>query len=609
MLSIRFAVSAVLASSVAATASADVPTSATALSTTLSEVVVTATRTPTPIEAVLASVTVINHEELVRTSVIDVSDALRFLPGIDVARTGGIGQTTSIFIRGAESNHTLVLIDGVRVNPGTIGVAAIQNIPPELVERMEIVKGPRSTLYGSDAIGGVINIITRAAPKDGLLGEAQWGWGTFNTEKASGLLEMGNDKISGGVSAAYITSDGFPAKQNSTVDSPYDNLSIGANLRTNIGPISASLRHLQAEGTAAYLSFFGAPLDQDFKDSVTALVLEAKPVAAWTTTLTSSHMEDHIEQNQPVNAAVHDFLDTKRDLFDWQNEIRVGDANRLVAGAMYSLENASTKAFSSFDTDTDVLNLYAQDQFTSGRHMAQLAVGFTDHETAGQHTTWNAEYGFSPSDNGQIILSAGTAFRAPDATDRYGFGGNPNLEPEESQNLELSLRHSITTHQSLQLSVYQNDINNLITYDNAVGKLRNIDEARIRGVEAGYVIKGESWKVNAAANFQNPIDRSTGKLLLRRSQQSFSLGYDQTFGRVGIGANASYTGPRDDFGFPNNVVLDAYTLVNLHASFAMTDNFTLLANVENVFDEQYELADGYNTADCSVFVSLKYSTH
>jgi vitamin B12 transporter len=608
MLSIRFAVSAVLAvSSVATSISAAEAESESA--DTLSEVFVTASRTPTPIAEVLASVTVINHEELVHTSVVDISEALRFQPGIDVARTGGIGQPTSIFIRGAESNHTLVLIDGVRVNPGTVGVAAIQNIPPELVERMEIVKGPRSTLYGSDAIGGVINVITRAAPNDGLLGEAQWGWGSFNTEKTSGLLAMGNETVSGGVNAAYITSDGFPAKQGSNVKSPYDNLSVGANIRANIGPVSASLRHLQAEGTAAYLSFFGAPLDQDFRNSVTALVLEGKPTTAWTTTLTTSHMEDRIEQNQPINVAIHDFLATKRNLFDWQNEVRIGAANRLVAGAMYSLENASTKAFSSFDTDTDVLNLYAQDQFTSGRHMAQLAVGFTDHETAGQHVTWNAEYGFSFTDKSQLIASAGTAFRAPDATDRYGFGGNPNLAPEESQNFELSYRQRFTAHQSLEISAFQNEIDNLVTYDNIASQLRNVDQARIRGVEASYTLSGDSWRFHAAANFQNPRDLGTDELLLRRAKETFSLGYDQKFGPLDLGADVSFVGSRDDFGFPTNVELDSYSLVNLHASFSIDDNFKLLANVENLFNAQYELADGYNTADRSVFVSLKYSTH
>jgi vitamin B12 transporter len=606
MLSIRFAVSAALAASSVVTAASAAEVEP--VSATLTDVVVTATRTPTPMEDVLSSVTVITHEELARSAIADISEALRFQAGIDVARTGGIGQTTSVFIRGTESNHTLVLLDGVRINPGTVGVAAIQNIPPELIERIEIVKGPRSSLYGSDAIGGVINIITRAAPDKGAFGEVQIGVGSFNTDKVSGLIELGNSTVSGGFSVAEIESDGFPAKDTSTIDSSYDNLTIGANLRANMGPVSASVRHLQSEGSAAYLSFFGAPLDQDFDNAVTALVVDVKATEAWTTSVTASHMRDRIQQNQPVSSTNRDYLDTRRDLVDWQNEIRIGDANRVVAGAMYSKESARTKAFSTFETDTEVLNLYLQDQFTSGRHSAQLAAGFTDHETSGQHVTWNAEYGFAITDNTQVIASAGTAFRAPDATDRYGFGGNPDLEPEESESFELAYRLQLAANQAVQISAYQNEIDNLISYDNNASELRNLDRARIRGIEASYTVNGESWRVNAAANVQNPRDLGTDALLLRRARESFSLGYVQKFGPIEIGADVSLVGPRDDFGFPDNIELDSYSLVNIHARYFVTKELVLAANVENLFDEQYELANGYNTADQSVFVSIRYTT-
>jgi vitamin B12 transporter len=138
--------------------------------------------------------------------------------------------------------------------------------------------------------------------------------------------------------------------------------------------------------------------------------------------------------------------------------------------------------------------------------------------------------------------------------------------------------------------------------------MRNLDRARIRGVEASYTVSGESWRVNVAANMQNPRDLTTDDLLLRRARESLSLGYVQAFGPVEIGADVSLVGPRADFGFPDNVELDAYSLVNIHARYFITKELVLAANVENVFDEQYELADGYNTADQSLFVSLKYST-
>jgi len=569
------------------------------------QVIVTATRVPQPLEEVLAPSFVITREQLETNAVADVTDALRFNAGIDVARTGGIGQPTSIFIRGAESNHTLVLLDGVRINPGTVGSAQIQNIPPDLVERIEVIKGPRSTLYGSDAIGGVINIITRAPTDSGVAGEVHSGWGSYNTQKASGLLEAGNETISGGINATSVHSDGFPALQTSTIDNGYDNLAVGANVRAKLGGVNTTVRYMQAEGTASYFGFGGAFRDQDFLNRVVAATISATPLKPWETKLTASYMEDLIEQNQPPTAVNKDFLETRRYIADWQNTLSFSDANRVIVGAIFSTEQALTRAFSTFDVNTDVLNLYLQDQFTMGRHAVVLAGGYTDHENFGEHFTWNAEYGLSFTQSSKVILSAGTAFRAPDATDRFGFGGDPNLEPELSQNLEVAFRQELPANQRIQISAFQNEIDDLVTYDNATSRLYNIDSARIRGAELSYEITGNAWVVHAEANYQDPMDQSTDTRLLRRARKSFSAGYKQHFGPVEIGTDISLVGSRRDFG---NVELESYSLINIHAGYSVTEELRLLAQVENLFNEQYEVANGYNTPDRSVFVSLKYNT-
>lgn len=572
-------------------------------SATFDEVVVTANRVPTDVKEVLAPVTVITNEELRQSSVTDVSDALRYEAGIDVARTGGIGQPTSIFIRGAESNHTLVLIDGIRMSPGTIGLASIQNIPPELIERIEIVKGPRSTIYGSDAIGGVINIITRHRA-DGPYAEFQVGSGRWETRKVSGLFENGSEAVWGGFNASAIESESFPTKQNSTINNPYENVAVSAHLGAKLGEVTTTMRHVRAEGTAAYLGFFGNALDQDFTNELTALTIDANIVDAWSSKLTSSYMLDSIEQNQPANAPTRGFLDTRRTLLDWQNDFRFGD-NVLVAGAMYSMENARTRGFTSFDVDTDVLNVYVQDQLKLDIHTVQVAAGLTDHETFGTKITWNAEYGIDFTDSSKLVAAVGTAFHAPDATDRFGFAGNVNLNPEDSRNIELSFRQELTDQQRASISAYQNDIKNLITYDGGLNLLRNIDRAQIRGIEVSYDIEGSSWRAHLAANFQEPKDRATDTLLLRRAKRSISGSFTQTFGDLNVGAYINAVGPRMDFG---NVEMDSYVLAALSAEYEIVTGWSIAARVDNLFNEQYEVADGYNTADRSVFVSMKFAT-
>ena len=178
------------------------------------------------------------------------------------ARNGGPGQTTSVFIRGAESNHTLVLVDGVRINPGTIGLAALQNILPSMIERIEVVKGPRSALYGTDAIGGVINVITRRNADDGWSVEA--GYGDYDTRQASLAGGFGTERVELDFGLAWLDSDGFPTRTDDT-DRGFENLSASAQLRADVGTAEVALRHWRAEGTSEYSDFFLTPVDQDYE--------------------------------------------------------------------------------------------------------------------------------------------------------------------------------------------------------------------------------------------------------------------------------------------------------------------------------------------------------
>jgi vitamin B12 transporter len=504
-----------------------------------------------------------------------------------------------VFIRGAESNHTLVLVDGVRINPGTIGLAALQNIAPALIERIEIVKGPRSALYGSDAIGGVINVITRRGSRDGWT--AELGYGSYDTRQAS---------LSGGVAAEHLEFDagvswldsaGFPTRTVDDTDRGYENLSANAQLRADVGTAEVALRHWRAEGTSEYSDFFVTPVDQDFETSTSALGVAWPVGRAARAQVTATRLEDRIEQNQS-----DDFLRTARDSLDLQFDARAGAAHAVGAGATSASFGEGLRA------ETDLLNLYVQDRIEAGAHRALLALGYAEHETAGDAVTWNLEYGYLLRGRTLLYGLAGTGFRAPDATDRYGFGGNPDLEPERSQNLEFGVRHRIDARQSASVSVFRNDIDDLIefvtlSFDPFDGENRNVDEARIEGVEAAYEFADGPWRARVEVIHQDPRNRSTGAVLLRRARDSVTGSLQRRLGPVLLGLDVLAAGERRDFGFPQPVRLDEYVLANLTASWQVTRTLTLAGRVENLFDEQYELAHTYNTPDRGVYLSVRYA--
>ena len=559
-------------------------------------IIVTATRTEIPLSDAIVPVTVISREDIELSLANDLAELLRFQAGIDIGRNGGPGQATSVFMRGTESNHTLVLIDGVRMNPGTLGGAAVQHIAPEMIERIEIVKGARSALFGTDAIGGVINIITRRA--ESAYFETSLGAGSFDS--LSGVVSGGNRSEKGdfSVSVSYQDTDGFAPRTDSDIERGYDNLSANLYGARRFGDSEISLRHWQTEGTVEYLDFFLAPVDQDFTNSTTALQLDNAIGQKGSSKLIASFMQDDIEQNQS-----DDFVKSDRISLDWQYS-HAFEEHTLTGGLFYVDENASSLSFGSgFDEDTEVRAAFIQDQWTRDRHKAFVALRLTDHETFGNHTTWNAEYAFAINANWTLNAGLGHAFRAPDATDRFGFGGDPDLDPERADEAQLGLRYAPGNRHRVDLEFYANDVDDLIEFDLETFTLRNVARAEIRGAQLAYEYRGESFVVQAELTRQSAEDADTGSRLLRRAEESGSLTYTQNLGAHRVGLSLFASGDREDFG---GVRLDGYLLANLTAQFSLGNAWTVHARIENLLDTEYETAANFRMQERSGFVELKY---
>lgn len=559
-------------------------------------IIVTATRTETAIGDSAVPVTVISRDDIELSLATDLAELLRFEAGLDIARTGGPGQATSLFLRGTESNHTLILVDGVRINPGTLGGAALQNIAPEVIERVEIVKGARSALYGSDAIGGVVNIITRKADRS--FAEGGVGGGSFNSWSGNFAGAVGGDNGDLGITLNYANTDGFPTRVESDVDRGYDNLSVNAYGSRTFGNNELSFRYWQASGTTEYLDFFLTPVSQDYRNSATALQLNNRIGEAGLSQLIVSYMADDIEQRE-----VEDYVKSSRTSIDWQYT-QSFQVHTLTGGIYIMEESASSLSFGSgFNEDTRVNALFLQDQIDLERQRILAALRVTDHDAFGTQTTGNLEYSLDVTAGLTLSAGLGRAFRAPDATDRFGFGGNPNLEAETSDQAQLGARFRAGGRHLFGLDIYANDIDNLIDFDMETFTLDNIAEAEIRGAELSYEYTGDSFNVRTSLVNQRAEDKASGARLLRRADESLTVTYTQNLGRHRAGISLLASGDREDFG---GVELDSYVLVNLTGEFALSRNLTMNLRVENLTDEEYETAANFRMQERSAFLELRY---
>ncbi len=568
-------------------------------------VIVTATRTAQTADASVAPVIVIDQQTLQQNPGADVTDILRMYTGIEISRYGGPGQTTSVFIRGAESNHTLVMIDGVKINPGTIGSAALQNIDLSMIDHIEVVKGPRSTLYGSEAIGGVINIITKRRKSDGTDFSTEVGGGSYGTQQIRLSAHHHTDDRGAGIEISKIKSDGFPTKAGTTIDRGYDNLNLHLYGSKHVGDTDYEISHWQSTGNTQYLDFTNAPVDQDFENATTAITAKTTMTANWTSKLKLSHVSDKIDQNQNS-----DFAHTSRYAIDWQNDIQWTLQNLLTAGVYRSQEATNASVYGTgFDVDTYVNAVYLENVRTTQSTTLVTGLRFTHHQTFSDNTTWNVEYGVNLGSAFRLTLASNSGFRAPDSTDRFGFGGNPNLKPEKSQNSEIGLRYELSKTQRISLNVYRNKITDLAEYNNLTSTIENIGKVTITGSELVYQIMGQHWIGRASAMLQDPHNDINDTQLLRRSKHAYSLMLKYRGSTFDIGLEAYYSGTRPDIDINTYlpVTLDPYTLVNLNAQYRFTQTLSANLRIENLGDTDYQVASGYNTPGRSAYAELRYA--
>jgi vitamin B12 transporter len=570
----------------------------------LGPIVVTGTKTEVPQARSAVPVEVITSEQIRNSAATDAADLIQLYSNVDLARNGAYGKTTSIFIRGAESNHTLVLIDGVKMNPGTIGLAALQNISPDIIERIEIVKGPRSSLYGSDAIGGVINIITRKKMEGAQLNVVA-GVGEDNTTKTGASALYGNESLSAGVTVEQFDTDGIRITDASEEDAGFDNQTINAFLDFQAGRSDFRFSYWEAQGNTEYYAF--ADLDQDFKNSVGSAVWDYALNGNISSHLRISTITDDIDQNQENFLAEIDFADTDRDEIEWKLDY-LTDTNMIYSlGVLRSEEDVNARSFGTRideETDTNAVYVLLQNQLENSSYNA--VVRETDHDDFGNQTTWNIDYRYWVTAGTNLYIGGGEAFRAPDATDRFGSIGNPDLDAEKSTTFEVGIEHRMTESSILSITYFENRIRDLIEPNATFTQLENIDKTKITGVELNLQGQRERWQYAVSVLAQNPENTETNETLSRRAKSRINsqLTYNQD--RWQTGGNVMLVGKRDNSSF-DTIELDSYKIANVFARYDFTSSINLSAKIENLFDEDYETAAGFNTKGRTAYAEVSYT--
>ncbi|MFY9329587.1 MAG: TonB-dependent receptor [Georgfuchsia sp.] len=607
------------------------------------EVVVTATRTPTRTNQLLSDVSVVTRDDIDHSPATSLTELLTTIPGISITDTGGRGATTSMFIRGTNSNHSLVLIDGQRISSATVGATAFEHIPLDQIDHVEVLRGPASSLYGADAIGGVIQIFTRKGDGDKPAPSFSFGAGSYRT--TTGSISYGGSSgdtrfnLSGGWESEHgknsikAPTGSFTDTYNQDKD-PYDNTNVSAHVAQRLKPgteiggdylETTIVKHSDTSNCDVFFTTCTANFDNRLHQKLRSYSVFATNQLSddWKSSLRIGRSDDQLKNwlIDPVATTVTiDHYDTEQTQFSWQNDFstRIG---RVMAAAEWRKEAVdSSKALVVDSRTTKALVLGYQGEF--GHHDVQASARIDDIQRSGTARSGSLAYGYRFDNGFTAHASMSRAFHAPTFNDLYWpvdpvnfYQGNPNLRPERAFNREIGLRYD-TAYTTTSLTYFHNKVTNLLDYVPSfvapfTGQMQNLSSATLRGASINQTLCWAAWTVRANFDALSARADATGRFLQRRVPHQGSVEVRRQFERFDLGALATYSSRRFNDN-TNTQTLGGYSLLNLDANYRLTPEWSLQAKIGNLFDRDYVLLkdqfslNEFTTPGRNFFLNVRY---
>jgi len=579
----------------------------------IENIVVTANRTQQDQFLALSATQIIDKEDIAAFQPLNVTDLLDKVAGISVTKNGDAGQTTSVFTRGTNNGHTLVLIDGVRISSATLGSTSFGSLSVTQIERIEVVKGPRASLWGADAVGGVIQIFTKKLQTGDAVVSA--GFGSNGLKQADASVGLGNNDHSLTLSIAGQESDGFSA---TTVtgqedDDGYDRYSFALNGQSKVNDeLSFNLASRWEKGGNEYDSTFNATAEpeSEFENFHVGVNAQLNKDALYTelSIATSGNSSDTLEKGIKSSE-----FTTKRDQVSLLSSYKVAEQTSVTGGIDWYVEEVSGT------TVYDVEEREVLAGFIQGRHQIsdvffEAALRHDDIERVGSEATYNAAVGYQFSDSLIVSLSRATGFKAPSFNDLYFpasvfSAGNVNLLSEKSVSNELLVRKKFS-HGQLEVSLYQSDINNLIVWlpdDNFFFSPINVAEAEIDGIDVSWSMETGAFSHVAALSYVDAKDASTNTELARRPELTGNYTLSYQWEELTVGGTVTYRDESKDSASATSAVLDDYWLFDLSADYDITEKLSVTGKINNVFDEKYSTVNRYVSDGTNFIINMTHS--